>query len=431
VRIYISSTYEDLKEERRAVRDAIHDLQHEPVGMETYEAADQIPLDRCLEDVRSCQAYVGIFAWKYGFFPNGGAISITELEYREAEKNNIPRYIYLLGDNVPWPPNLIPKQDRDRIEVLRNRLKLDRLVSFFASPAELARAVTQSLSRHLPVNDRRPVPPILPYLCDRSAQEDRLADLIVEAANRPARPVVCIIHGDETEAHDKFFERLRDVTFPSLLSIQQTGMKPYHLDWPAERLTPDELKRRLLRSLSRVVVNSPTADRDLLANVLSQNPGPVAIHAHILTETWEQQRSGSLDSFLQFWNEWPELGVGTRLFALLFIKYQLNTKKFRALKKEICETVGRLDVSRYSEMTVAVLPELIAASRQDAENWARSSQVTQFCDAERLVSAVGKFYEYWAATKNARGTVRIPTEELAPKLYEMMSRVQCAIGVPA
>jgi hypothetical protein len=90
LRIYVSSTYSDLVEERRAAKDAIFSLGHFPVGMEEYAASDERPLDRCLSDVRSCQGYVGIIAWKYGFRPGGGEKSITQLEYEEALEHRIP-----------------------------------------------------------------------------------------------------------------------------------------------------------------------------------------------------------------------------------------------------------------------------------------------------------------------------------------------------
>jgi hypothetical protein len=39
--IFISSTYEDLKDERRAVQDIILSMQQFPVGMEMFSAADE------------------------------------------------------------------------------------------------------------------------------------------------------------------------------------------------------------------------------------------------------------------------------------------------------------------------------------------------------------------------------------------------------
>jgi hypothetical protein len=62
-RIYISSTYEDLKKEREAAAQAVRRLGHQSVYMEDYVASPQFPVDKCLQDVKSCDVYVGIFAW--------------------------------------------------------------------------------------------------------------------------------------------------------------------------------------------------------------------------------------------------------------------------------------------------------------------------------------------------------------------------------
>ena len=67
-RIYISSTYEDL-EYREAVYRALRKMGHDVISMEYYVAQGQRPLQKCLEDVASCDIYIGIFAWKYGYIP--------------------------------------------------------------------------------------------------------------------------------------------------------------------------------------------------------------------------------------------------------------------------------------------------------------------------------------------------------------------------
>ncbi len=54
-RIYISSSFLDLVEERCSARDAVVRLDHLPVAMETYTATDRRPLEQCLEDVASCR----------------------------------------------------------------------------------------------------------------------------------------------------------------------------------------------------------------------------------------------------------------------------------------------------------------------------------------------------------------------------------------
>jgi len=133
-RVYISSTFTDLQDERRACRDAIRDLGHFPVGMEDYGAADERPLEYCLKDVRSCEVYVGIIAWKYGFCPDGTMKSITQSEYEAARTNKIPCYILMLAEDAMWPRSRIPDDDQPRIRQFRATLGNDHMWCHFVMP---------------------------------------------------------------------------------------------------------------------------------------------------------------------------------------------------------------------------------------------------------------------------------------------------------
>jgi Domain of unknown function (DUF4062) len=68
-RIYVSSTSADLSDHRKEVSQAIRRLGHEDVAMEYYVVEDARPVERCLSDVGSCDVYVGIFAWRFGYIP--------------------------------------------------------------------------------------------------------------------------------------------------------------------------------------------------------------------------------------------------------------------------------------------------------------------------------------------------------------------------
>src|SRR5258706_8191861 len=121
-RVYVSSTFNDLKDHREQVRLALRQLQHEDVAMEYYGAEDTRPLDKCLKDVASCDVYVGIFALRYGYIPERLDQSITELEYRQAIATGKPCLIFLLDDNASWPVNNIEKPALAKIEALRDEL---------------------------------------------------------------------------------------------------------------------------------------------------------------------------------------------------------------------------------------------------------------------------------------------------------------------
>jgi tetratricopeptide (TPR) repeat protein len=218
-RIYISSTYSDLREYREGVRAALRELRHDVVAMEDYVAADQRPLDKCLADVAASSIYLGIFAHRYGYIPeqdNPDGRSITELEYRHAAALGVPRLVFLLDDETPWPrgqmDDVTGEGDRGaRIRGLREEMRHDLLASFFSTVDELARKASVAVSVMLQeldtgggaadqpvVGGARPapfnVPSDIPDLVDRSEALATLTALFDEDPEAEA-PVVVSLYG--------------------------------------------------------------------------------------------------------------------------------------------------------------------------------------------------------------------------------------------
>ena len=149
-RIYVSSTFSDLADYRKEVSLALRRLGHEDMAMEYYVAEDRRPLDRCLEDVASCEAYIGIFAWRYGYVPeteNPDRRSITELEYRHALSADKTCLIFLISDEAPWPRAKMEFTAMARIEAFRQELMSNErhIVSEFGNADELARKVNEAV----------------------------------------------------------------------------------------------------------------------------------------------------------------------------------------------------------------------------------------------------------------------------------------------
>ena len=70
--IFISSTFDDLKEERQKVRDAILSMYHFPIGMEMFSAADEEQWNTIKETIDSSDYYVVIIAHRYGSVIDSG-----------------------------------------------------------------------------------------------------------------------------------------------------------------------------------------------------------------------------------------------------------------------------------------------------------------------------------------------------------------------
>ncbi len=162
-KIYISSTYNDLKEYREAVYRTLRKMRHDVIAMEDYVATDQRPIDKCLNDVEGCELYVGIFAWRYGYVPqkdNPEGHSITELEYRKAEETGITQLIFVLNEQTPWLLGLSDShtgegENGKQINVLRKKLCEEETASFFRTPDELASLVSSSVANW----EREQLPP--------------------------------------------------------------------------------------------------------------------------------------------------------------------------------------------------------------------------------------------------------------------------------
>jgi Domain of unknown function (DUF4062)/HEAT repeats len=137
-RIYVSSTFEDLREHRARVNEALCKLGHTDVAMEHYVAESRRPLARCLADVRASDLYVGVFAGRYGYVPPGSERSITEHEFREAERSERPVLCFLGGG-----------ADDDRLAALKREIEERYLIARFQSPDELATEVAVAVTRTL------------------------------------------------------------------------------------------------------------------------------------------------------------------------------------------------------------------------------------------------------------------------------------------
>ena len=83
--VMISSTAFDLLEHREQVRDACLSSGFAPDEMvESLNAMDADAIEASLAMVDNADVYIGIFAFRYVYVPDGKDMSITEMEYRRA-----------------------------------------------------------------------------------------------------------------------------------------------------------------------------------------------------------------------------------------------------------------------------------------------------------------------------------------------------------
>lgn len=74
MRIFLSSTYVDLIEHRKAAIEAIERLGHQVRRMEILGARLRESQDACFAEIESCDFFVGIYVYWYGFIPVGSGL---------------------------------------------------------------------------------------------------------------------------------------------------------------------------------------------------------------------------------------------------------------------------------------------------------------------------------------------------------------------
>lgn len=147
MKVYLSSTYLDLKSQRRAVGKMLRKAQYDVVMMEDYPARAGTAEFESTGDVAGCDVLVGLVAKRYGFVPgtdNPERKSITEMEYEAA--GQIPKLGFLLQDKARWPAAMTDS-DATQVERFRARWQKEHTPGYFRWSSELPAEVLAALRK--------------------------------------------------------------------------------------------------------------------------------------------------------------------------------------------------------------------------------------------------------------------------------------------
>jgi hypothetical protein len=148
-KVFVSSTYSDLIPYRDVVQKVIRQAGAAAVGMEDFGARDDPPLRECLAVVEESDVFVGIYAHRYGFIPDGLQISITEAEYQHAISKSLPVFAYLIDDKHPWLLEYVDKDEpAKQLTRFKAALRKNHIIKVFSENWQLASFVAADLARH-------------------------------------------------------------------------------------------------------------------------------------------------------------------------------------------------------------------------------------------------------------------------------------------
>ena len=135
--VFVGSTYDDLKDHRKAVASHLYGLGFRVSGMEDFRARSGTPLLECLREVRSSHIYLGIFGMRYGSRPvSHPGRSFSHHEYLEARHISLPSLIFEIDE---WNARIAPifvdtdPDDAKALKDLKGSLRRDHTVEKFST----------------------------------------------------------------------------------------------------------------------------------------------------------------------------------------------------------------------------------------------------------------------------------------------------------
>lgn len=144
--VFISSTYQDLQEERRATQDVVISMGDFPVQMESFPAADEDQFEFIKSLIDTCDYYVLIIAGRYGSVTEDG-LSYTHKEFRYAVGKGVPVLVMLYGAPGTIPANKLEDSDagKERLKSFIAEAEDKRLRKTWTSLGDLKHAVREAL----------------------------------------------------------------------------------------------------------------------------------------------------------------------------------------------------------------------------------------------------------------------------------------------
>jgi Domain of unknown function (DUF4062) len=121
--IFVSSTYLDLREERRFLYQFIVQQGHIPTGMELFDAGNENVWSVITQEIDRCDGYVLLIAARYGSVDKRGR-SYTEREYQYAKKTGkrVAALILSKPGLSAWPKQLCERDAASKLNAFRSRI---------------------------------------------------------------------------------------------------------------------------------------------------------------------------------------------------------------------------------------------------------------------------------------------------------------------
>lgn len=149
--VFVSSTYKDLIQERKAASDAILSAGHIPMGMELFTPTGASSIDVIKASIDNSDFLLLIIAGKYGSICIDGGVekSYVEMEYDYARKSNKPVLLFYHKDISKLPACKVEetKKKKNKLQKFLTRVQEDYLGMDWSDANELEKKIITTMAQ--------------------------------------------------------------------------------------------------------------------------------------------------------------------------------------------------------------------------------------------------------------------------------------------
>ncbi len=149
LKVFISSTYIDLKDYRQSAITVVNRYKCVPLAMEFFMSQPDEPTKVCEKEVRECDIFVGIYAHRYGFIPKRKQKSITQAEYELARKEGKDCLCSIVDQDFSWKPKFFEFNKKEKLDAFLGKVKEKSVLSFFTTVSDFESKLSASLGKLL------------------------------------------------------------------------------------------------------------------------------------------------------------------------------------------------------------------------------------------------------------------------------------------
>lgn len=152
--VFVSSTFDDLKEERSQVYESILSMGHIPVGMEYFGSRSKTSVAVIKGFLDQCDFQLTIIGSRYGSLIQETQVSYTEMEYDYANDIRIPQLGFLQRSNGKYVNQDDSEINIQRLKTFRDKVVNSRQCAFWEKGSDLVSEIQRALPIEIAENDR-------------------------------------------------------------------------------------------------------------------------------------------------------------------------------------------------------------------------------------------------------------------------------------